>query len=139
MMLRYQGKILNLVQMVDLWIMRNADELFKDPSVRENLLSLELSDPKRTARMREYLNVEDKPEGKRRELFELALKDYALGELLYPKFRNIIYRQKMTISSCVHPTNDYHYRQQFIERNINAIIAYYNYGERRIIDGDLDV
>lgn len=45
----------------------------------------------------------------------------------------------MTISNCVHPTNEYTYRQQFIEKNIEAIIAYYTLAEKRIIEGEIDV
>lgn len=71
--------------------------------------------------------------------FKKALKVYAIDELAYPKFRNFAYRQKMAISEGAHPTNDYQYRQDYIYRNIEAIIAYFNNGERKIIEGDVDV
>lgn len=45
----------------------------------------------------------------------------------------------MAISEGAHPTNDYQYRQDYIYRNIEAIIAYFNNGERKIIEGDVDV
>lgn len=50
--------------------------------------------------------------------FENALVEYALGELVYSKFRNMTYKKKVEISDGVHPTNDFRYRQEFIERKI---------------------
>lgn len=61
--------------------------------------------------MKKNLRTSDKPLDYQKAKFRLALKDYALGELLLPKFRRMICKQKMTIFSCAHPTNDYRYRQ----------------------------
>ena len=37
------------------------------------------------------------------------------------------------------PTNDYNYRLRFIEQNIETLITYFNPGEKRVIDGGLDL
>ena len=43
------------------------------------------------------------------------------------------------ISGAVHPTNDYQFRHEFIERNIGAIIAYFTHAGVRLVDGNIDL
>ena len=138
-MLRNQGKMLDLSYKIDGWILDNADQMYEDPVVRKNLLDLKLSDPKRQERLRKLLDAEDYPKGNRKEKFKLALKEYALHEMAYPKSRNLMNKKKLAILDCAHPTNDYNYRKNFVERSIAANIAYFNIDERRKIEGDLDI
>lgn len=67
-------------------------------------------------KLKKRLESMEKCECSQKRLFKLALKEYAINELAAPKIRNLMYKQKMTISNCVHPTNDYRYRLNFIEK-----------------------
>lgn len=115
MMLRYQGKMFTLACKADNWVEDNYEELFEDPSVRKNLLKLKLSNPKRMEWFKASLDATDKGTSHQKELFKQVLKEYAISELVLPKIRNLMYKQKMMISSCLHPTNEYQFRQKFIE------------------------
>ena len=139
MMLRYQGKTLDLSKRIENWIENNLDRLFDNPQVRENLLKIKYSNPDRQARIEDYLMAHDKDVELQKILFQQALREFALDELMYKKFRYLTYKKKMRFSNSLHPMNDYQYRSDFINRNIEQFIAYFNYGEKRIIEGQVDI
>lgn len=63
MMLRYQGKMLTLACKIDSWIEDNYEKLYEDPSVRQNLLKLNIGNKKRMERYRANLSVAEKYSG----------------------------------------------------------------------------